>query len=331
MNVLNSIQSGLSDSFSRSEPVFIDLGSSKTRIYVGSKLLFSQATCIAVHTSSDSVVAYGDTALRLLGKTPKAVSVCFPVQNGSISHSRYLGLFVSAVVTQVFKTSKIQRYIFGMHAVVGVPTGLSPAKKNLLEVALRSAGFTKVTFKSIGLLFDVEGCVIDLGAQKTEVSVVSQQEVIETKLIKWGGIDLTELLQKVVREKYHCVLGWHVAEKTKLEVGTLLTTKNKVAIQGKDLSTQSSKTVIVKSSDIQESFSLQVSEILDQVQYVFSLLPSEIIIDILQKGIYLTGGTSQLEGLNTAFMERFHCEVIVSKRPQADVSIGLQRSVSQTK
>lgn len=328
MNILNSIQSGLSENLSKSDPVLIDLGSSKTRIYKGTELLFSQPTCIAVHTSSESVVAYGETALKLLGKTPKAVTVAFPVQHGMLAHSRYLELYLSAVSSEVLKTSKMQRYIFGMQAVVAIPTALSPAKKELLEIVFRSAGFTKITFIEIGVLFETHGCFIDVGAQKTEVTVASQGEIIESKLLKWGGIDLTESLQRIVREKYHCIVGWHLAEKTKQELGTVLTTKHKVAIQGKDLSTQASKTVIVKSSDLQEEFLHQISEILDQIQYVFSTLPSEVMIEILQNGIYLTGGTSKLEGIESAIMDRFHCEVVVSQRPLVDVSVGLQRIIA---
>lgn len=318
----------------KAEPVLIDLGSSYTRIYLGKKEAFNGATCIAVHTNSESVVAVGNKALQLLGKTPDSVEISFPVLNGEVAHTRYLELFLTAVLKEALSELNIQRGLFGLTAKVAIPNSLSPAKKNLLKGILKTVGFNKITFIGSGFIIakniakndsklrDI--CVLDIGAQKSEISIFSLGELVYAQSYRWGGVFLTESLQKIVRSKHNCVVGWHVAEDAKKEIGSFVTTKEKLAIRGKDLVSQASKTVIIDSTDIKGEFSKLLDELLDDIQQFISLLPSEVAISVLDKGIYLTGGTSQIEGIDQAVIEKFKCDVLVSTRPQMDVIIGLQ-------
>lgn len=333
MNVIGSLKSVLSSGFTSQEPVLIDLGSSNTRIYHNEKKVFDEPTCLAVHTSSQSVVAVGMKALKLLGKAPKSVKISFPIQHGAVAHTRYLEFFLSSVIGSILPDKAISKYLFGVSARIAVPASVSPAKKALLKQILKNAGFVNIQFVHSGFavaknciaqdsdLKDI--CVVDLGAQKTEVSVFSLGELVHSELYGWGGIDLTETLQRVVRTKHHCVVGWHVAEAAKKQVGSLVASQEKLAIQGKDLVSQASKTVILDASDLKGEFTKELDELLDRIQQFIALLPSEIAVSVLSKGIYITGGTSQLQGIDQLFMKRFKCDVLVSSNPELDVAIGL--------
>lgn len=316
------------------EPLLIDLGSSYTRISLGNKEVFNQETCVAVHKNTESVISFGEKALRLLGKTPRSVEISFPVLNGEVAHPKYLELFLNSVLNEIFPEKKLHRYLFGLQAKVAVPNSLSPAKKTLLNQVFKNTGFSKVELIGSGYLVakniskndnklrDI--CVLDLGAQKAEISIFSLGELIYAQSYRWGGVFLTECLQKIIRTKHQCVVGWHIAEEAKKEIGSVVATKEKLAIRGKDLATQASKTVIVDSNDVKVEFSKMLDELLDNIQQFISLLPSEVAVSVLDKGIYITGGTSQLRGIDQAVIEKFKCDVLISTKPDRDVITGLQ-------
>jgi rod shape-determining protein MreB and related proteins len=315
------------------EALLINVGSVNTKIYLDKKELFFEPTCLAIHKTSGSVLAIGKKAYDLLGKVPDSVEISFPVANGVVAHPTNLELFLTAVKNKIHPKSFINKMIFGWDASVIVPTSISPAKKNLYKKVLKNAGFNRVTFfdssslsarNAMGSTFDKsEICVLDIGGQKTEISVFSLGELIKTKSFNWGGVFFTESLQKIVRHKHLCVIGWHLAEATKLQIASLIKNKEKLAVRGKGLSTQASKTVVLSSSDFHEDF-LAISEnFLDRIQQFLSLLPSETAVSILEKGILITGGASQLEGLSEAISNRFQCEVLVSKNPQTDAITAL--------
>lgn len=334
MKLLEVVKSFVGSLFKKTQPLLIDLGSSYTRIYIGKKEIFNQATCLAVHTNTESVVAYGNKALELLGKAPNSVEINFPILNGEVSHSKYLELFLTVVLNEVLPDLGMKKNLFGLQAKVAVPNSLSPAKKTLLEQVLKSVGFNKIEFigssyvvaknisKNDKNLRDI--CVLDIGAQKAEISIFSLGELIYSKSYRWGGIYLTEQLQKIIRNKHNCVVGWHVAQSAKKEIGSVVVSKEKLAIRGKDLVTQASKTIIIDSNDVRVEFAKLLDELLDNIQQFIALLPSEVAISVLDKGIYLTGGTSQLQGIDQAVIEKFKCDVLVSTKPENDVIVGLQ-------
>jgi rod shape-determining protein MreB len=334
MKLFEDLKSLVRPLLKKTEPLLIDLGSSCTRIYIGKKEIFNQATCIAVHTDSQSVIAYGEKALKLLGKTPKSVEINFPILNGEIAHCVYLELYLSAIIQDILPEMRLQRYLFGVYAKVAVPNSLAPAKKTLLQKSLKDSGFTKVDFVGSGYavaknisqndnkLKDI--CVLDIGAQKAEISIFSLGELIYSQSYRWGGVFLTENLQQIVRNKHHCVIGWGIAEKAKKEIGSVITSKDKLAIRGKDLVTQASKTIIIDGNDVKVEFSKLLNELMDNIQQFIALLPSEVAISVLDKGIYITGGTSQLKGIDQVVIEKFKCDVLVSTKPEKDVITGLQ-------
>lgn len=314
--------------------LFLDVGSANTRIFLSNKEIFNEPTCIVYHKNSDSVVAVGEKALRLLGKTPKSISIEFPVQYGSIANTKYFELFLLAVLDRILPDDKFRRLIFGLNGKVSVLSSISPAKKRLLQNQLKKVGFSKFELVdstySAGLsicsgdktqLNNI--CIIDIGAQKTEIAVHSLEELVSSKSFKWGGINLTEALQKIVRLEHQCVVGWHLAEEAKKQVGTLGNERNKFALHGKDLVSQASKTIVFSSEDVRAEYNRQFDELLDEIQSFIAALPSETAVSILDRGIYLTGGGSMLGGIDAVIRNRLKCEVFVSNNPKNDVINGL--------
>lgn len=335
MNAVNSLFGSVSFGSDAKQELLIDIGSTNTRIIIGSKLVFFEPTCLAIHKHTGSVIAVGEKAHKLLGKTPKSVEISFPVSYGSVSNTKHFELFLSAILLELLPKNKFNRFIFGLRGKVSVPTSVSPAKKKLLSNCLKRVGFTKFefiesskaisksVFNSKKVVEDI--CIIDIGGQSTEIAVLSMGEIISTKSFKWGGIQLSEALQRIVREKHHCVVGWHIAEAAKLQIGSVEKGKDKFAIRGKDLITQASKTILVSSNEVKEDFSKSLYELLDGVKNFLSLLPSETVISVLENGIFVTGGGSKLKGIDTLITQNLKCEVLLSRNPQKDTINGLSK------
>lgn len=313
----------------------IDIGSANTRIFSDNQEIFSEPTCLVYHKDSDSVVAVGNKALMLLGKTPSSIEIGFPVQQGSIFNTKYFELFLLAVLNKVMPKNKLKRIIFGMNGKFSVMSSLSPAKKRLLQNLLKKVGFSKIKLvdSSYAAALSIcngdktllnNFCVIDIGAQKTEIAVFSMDELVRSRSFKWGGIKLTEALQKIVRSEHQCVVGWHLAEEAKKQVGTLGSEKNKFALHGKDLISQASKTIVFSSDDVRVEFIKLFNELLDDIQSFISTLPSETAVSILDRGIFMTGGGSMLSGIDSVIRKRLKCDVFISDNPKRDVINGLR-------
>ncbi len=314
--------------------LYIDIGSSNTRIHSSEKELINEPTCLAYHKGTDSVVAIGKKALSLLGKAPSSIEIGFPVQYGAVANTKYFELFLSTVINKIIPEENFKKLIFGLSGKVSSMSSLSPAKKNLMKELLKKVGFSSVELidsaYAAGLticngnknqLNDM--CIIDIGAQKTEIAVFSVNELVSSKSFKWGGIKLTEALQKIVRTNNQCVVGWHLAEEAKKQVGSFGNHKSKFALQGKDLISQSSKTIVFNSEDVKQEFTDLLNELLDSFQIFISTLPSETAVSVLDRGIFLTGGGSMLHGIDEVIRKRLKCDVFISDNPIKDVVFGL--------
>jgi len=316
------------------QELYIDIGSANTRIYLGNKEIFCEPTCIAYHRSTNSVVAVGKKALMLLGKTPTSIDIGFPIQHGSVANTKYFELFISSVLSEFMSDDKLSRLVFGLSGKVAVMSSLSPAKKRLLRGLLKNVGFSKIDLIDAAYVsaLSISGggkaqtggvCVVDIGAQKTEIAVFSMNDLVASRNFKWGGIKLTEVLQKVARSQHQCVVGWHLAEEAKKQVGTLDESRKKFALRGKDLMSQVSKTVVFSSDDVRVEFNKLFDDLFYNIQNFISTLPSETAISVLDRGILLTGGGSMLGGIDDVIRKRLKCDVYLSSNPEKNVINGL--------
>ena len=315
--------------------LYIDLGSANTRIVFNGELVFSEPTCVALHEPSGSVVAVGSRALSLLGKTPESVVLAFPMQGGTLANSLQLEKFLQVVLDSVVRLPLLQSLVFGHTAFVAVSDLLFPSKQVLLRQALKNSGVSAahIVPLSQALAYSPEllssqntaVCCIDLGAEKTQVSIASLGETIYSESFLWGGARITELLQEYVRTRYGCVVSWRTAEEVKIQLSAVKQPKHKVAFKGKDLLTQASKTVVVHAGEVMEAFSLYIGELLDHLQQIFAVLPSQSAVSALESGLFLTGSTSLLSDLDVRIAERFLCPVTISQQPNLDCVLGLYK------
>ncbi|GEM_PF-805800 len=325
------------------DQLFIDAGSSNTRIYLGERLVYSEPTCVAVHRPSDTVVAIGTKAQKLLGKVGENMAVSFPVQHGVVANPAHMEIFLSTVLKRIMTDFSLKRTILGMKTWYAMPVSASPLEKQFMREILSSVGFAK-----INLLPGIEAAfrsvvekssstqsyfVFNLGGQLAEIGIFSANNFVTGKAIKWGGVQFTEAIQEIIRHEHECAIGWHIAEQTKFDIARVLgersgsKSKTKATVRGKDVIKQISKTVVVSADIFDVSFNELMEELFSSLETFLSELPSELVTNALDQGIYLTGAASQLDGLGEALAEKLQSTVNYSQQPGTDTVKGMVRYV----
>lgn len=315
---------------------YFDIGSSKTLVLLDKKIIFNEPTCIAVHADSNAVVAIGKKAFQLLGKAPKSIKICFPVQNGVVENDILLELFIVSLLKQVAPKPNFTEMFFGFNAFVALKSSAYKTHEKILHKVFRNATFNKVIFVDANYctMLSIFGeqkslpseiCIIDFGASKTEIAVFASREKVDAKSFNFGGVRLTEIIQNQAIQKHTCQVSWKVADEAKLQNAQIDEKHKKFALHGKDILTQAGKSIVMSTEDYQPEFMLDLIDLFDSMTLFISSLPSEISIAVLEKGIYLTGGSSQISGLDKLISEKFKCPVFVSKNPEFDIITGLSK------
>jgi len=320
------------------------MGSTTTRVMHGGKLIIEEPTCITTHRETKSVVAIGAKAVSLLGKVSNKFDVVFPVRDGTIISDSLCRAFLEALLEKI-ETETISK-LLGFAAVVVVPTNLSPVQKTVYEDVFSKAGFRSVTLVSQAQALltglgdsgkNESFCYFDLGGQKSECSIFTLDENIESRQFRIGGVHLTELVQREVRLQHNLEISWHIAEKVKIEACTLATfipggkriKATKIAVRGKDVVTQAGKTVVVSSDDFTQAFSSVVEELLDELQFFFSVVPAHLVAATLESGLFITGGMSEMAGVRELIENTFSAPVKMSTKPRLDSIKGLAQKVAK--
>ncbi len=320
------------------QAVTLDLGSSFTRIAIGSKIVYNEPTCTAFHAESGTMIAIGQQALRLLGKTSNTIQVSFPVSRGVIANTEYATAYMTAILKNIFPEFSLGRQLFGVNGTIGVPPSISPVQSNFLHEVLDQSGFGQKKFisQSDALYQHLAAdngdtvTILDIGGQKTSCSIFAGGSLVAEITIPVGGVDYTEAIQLHFRSEHEGLLGWHSAEAAKKDLEILPKksarhTEKKMNLRTKDIVSQKSKTVQITTTAFQEPLLKISTEISEQIELFLGSLPTELVTSILDTGIYLTGGTSKLTGLSATLAELLHTNMFPSSHPQLDCIEGLQK------
>lgn len=324
---------------STDDQLFIDAGSSNTRIFIGERLVFSEPTCVAVHVPTDTVIAIGTKAQSLLGKTAEDIEVSFPVQYGVIARPGHFETFLQTVFKRVMTDFSLKRTLMGTKAWYAIPAEASPVEKQFIKEVMSRLGLGRaelvpvVTAAYHNLMSDgasTQGyCVLDIGGQTADIGVFSADSLVEGRTFKWGGLLFTEALQDMIRNEHQCAVGWHATEQVKKDIGRVrfpdqpTQRPDKTTVRGKDVISQVSKTVVVSADSFEEMFEEIVEEFFSSLEIFFAELPSELVTNSLDQGLYLTGATSQFKGLGDLLSHKLHSSVHYSTQPDTDVVRGM--------
>jgi len=316
----------------------IDFGSSTTRILFDEKIIFEEATCVALHKESDSIVAIGQAAADLEGKSSQSIDVNFPIRRGNIADFSAAHHFLHGVFRthQSFHTSNGLLGFLPKNIHVAVSPNATSIQKDFLKRLFKQTGFSDVTLlnKNTAILHQIRRsthhspliCSVDIGGMTTEICVFSQDQPVTERTIHVGGEDFTKEIIRVIRKQHSCEIGWQTAEKIKSALGRVPESSQDIrlsVIRGRDIVTSLPKTIQVSTTDLDQAFSQLAQDIWSDFREFCQDGDSELITTALSEGIFLTGGGSLLRGMDEFFMKKLQCPVHMSRTPFDDVIKGL--------
>lgn len=316
--------------------LIFDCGSSYTRVFEGKRLVFEEPTALAIQSDTGAVLAIGKQARNLIGKTPPGVKVFFPIESGRVAYPDQLKTYLQVVVKRITSGFALFQNFIGVRGRFALPSAITPIETQLYEEVLQRAGLGGLklesgitgSYKSIDSSSKQKSsyCVASLGAQTAQVGIFSAGQLAYETRWNWGGIRFTEMIQDIMRHEEQLAVSWHTAEAVKLELPSLLQNRSrnsKVAVRGKDILSQSSKTAVVTVGIFATAFEQYISELLENFELFISELPTELANSCLENGIYLTGGSSQISDLNTLLAEYLHTPVRSHLNPSLATAQGL--------
>jgi rod shape-determining protein MreB and related proteins len=316
-----------------SKDLGIDLGTSSTLVYSKDKgIVINEPSVVAVNTRTDQILAVGRDAKDMLGKTPPHIITTKPLTHGIISDfevtEKMLKYFIDKVHNESFTIVPRPR------VVIGVPLETTEVERKAIEDAALSAGARQVylvenpMLAAIGArlqLSDSVGMmVVDIGGGTTEIAVMSLAGVVTWKSLPIAGDELNKNIIQYAREVFNLLLGERIAEQIKMRVGTAVAQDEPLQIEmrGRDLITGLPKEIMIDDGQIREAMQRSISTIIENIKATLETTPPELVADIYERGIILTGGGSLLRGLDTLVSRQAEIPARVADDPITSVVRG---------
>jgi rod shape-determining protein MreB len=285
----------------------IDLGTANTVGYVpGKGIVFNEPTVVAVEARTNKFLAAGGRAKEMLGKTPENIVACRPMRDGVIANFELTESLLRHFIREVHDN---RRMLMSPRMVIGVPSGITQVERRAIEDAAKQAGAREVycimepMAAAIGAGLKVEdpigSMIVDIGGGTTEVAVISLKNVVFCRSIRVGGDEMDRAIVQYVKRKYNLLIGERTAELVKIQIGTVLPSSSDASmhVKGRDLVTGVPKTIVFTSNEVHEALLETISSIIDIVRVALENTPPELSSDLVDRGIVMAGGGSQLRGL----------------------------------
>ena len=314
-----------------SKDMGIDLGTANTLVYVrGRGIVIQEPSVVAIDCNSGNVLAVGNEAKRMVGRTPANVVAVRPMKDGVIAD-----FDVTEKMLRYFMNRATRRNgLFKPRVVVGIPSGVTEVEKRAIIDASIQAG-AKDSFlieepmaAAIGAGLPVSeptgSMIVDIGGGTTEVAVISLGGIVASRSIRVAGDELEEAIISHVKRTYNLMIGERTAEEIKKTIGSAYPPSTDVVMEarGRDLLTGLPKNVNVRASEIQMALSEPVTSIVDAVKMTLEKTPPELSADIMDKGIVMAGGGALLKGLDKLLTEETGMPVHIAEDPMLCVALG---------
>lgn len=326
-----NIVSGLWRSFG--QDIGIDLGTANTLVYVKNRgIVINEPSVVAINKKSGQVLAIGQEAKTMVGRTPSHIVATRPLVNGVVSDfettEQMLKYFISKVTQKGFF------HHWKTRVVVGIPSGVTEVEKRAVYDATRNAGVREVYLieepiaAAIGARLPIQeatgSIIVDIGGGTTEIAVMSLGGVVIAKSLRIAGDKLNNDIIRYVRTHYKLAIGERTAENIKITIGSAyaLSEAIELGVKGRDIISGLPKEVIVNDTDIRKAMSNSIMQIASAVKNSIEETPPELIGDIMERGIVLAGGGALMKGLDVLITNITRVPTIISSDPLTVVVRG---------
>ena len=317
------------------QDIGIDLGTATVIAYVkGKGIVLREPSVVAVDSNTNEVLAVGQEARRMLGRTPGNIVATRPLRDGVISDYT-----VTEKMLKYFINKINGKTLFAPRTMICIPSRVTEVEKKAVIDAATQAGARKVVLieepiaAAIGAGIDIAkpcgNMVVDIGGGTTDIAVISLGGSVENTSIKVAGDKFDEYIVKYIKKKHNMIIGERTAEDLKINIGCVYPKIQDIdmEIRGRDLVTGLPKTVTVYSSEMLEALIEPAMMIVDAVHSVLERTPPELSADISDKGIYMTGGGCLVDGLDKLLQEKTGINVMIAQDTVSCVALGTGKAL----
>lgn len=316
----------------------IDLGTANIVVYLrGKGIVLREPSVVAISTKNKKVLAIGEEARLMLGRTPGHIVAIRPMSDGVIADYTTTEKMLEHLIAKVCG----KRRFLKPRVLVCVPSGVTSVERRAVIQAAREAGAGEAyTIEEpmaaaigAGLPISMPGgnMVVDIGGGTTDVAVISLEGIVISRSVRVGGNKMDEVIMRYIRSQYNLMIGDRTAEEIKIKVGSAypLEKELEMEVRGRDLIAGLPKTIRVTSEEIREALQEPINAIVERVRSVLEETPPELAADIIERGITLTGGGALLRGIDKLLESVTNIRVQVADDPLSCVAIGTGRALEE--
>jgi rod shape-determining protein MreB len=316
----------------------IDLGTATTLVYVkGEGVVLCEPSVVAIERSTTHVLAVGDEAKRMLGRTPGNIVAIRPMKDGVIADFE----ITEAMLRYFIKRVHHRRVLVRPRIVIAIPSGITEVEKRAVRDSAERAGAREVFLieepvaAAIGVGLPIQepigNMIIDIGGGTTEIAVISLAGIVFSRSIRIGGDEMDETIIEYLKKTYNLMVGVRTAEDIKIRIGSAYPLEEELSLEvkGRDLVIGLPKAITVTSQEIRDALKEPLDAIIETVKVSLERTPPELAADLIEHGIIMAGGGSQLKGLDRLISESTGLPVHVTEEPLTAVVKGTGKVLSE--
>lgn len=309
----------------------IDLGTANTLVYVKDRgIVIREPSVVAIQEGTKRILAVGEEAKRMLGRTPGNIVAIRPMKSGVIADFD----ITEAMIRYFIRKVHSHRIRVKPRVLIAVPSDITEVEKRAVQESARHAGAREVFLieepmaAAIGVGLPVSepagNMIVDIGGGTCEVAVISLAGIVYSRSVRVGGDAMDECIVQYMRRVYNLMIGERTAEQIKIEIGSAYPTGEgkSMDVKGRDLVAGLPKTLTITSEEIREALQEPVSTIVDAIRITLEKCPPELSADLVDRGMVLAGGSSQLRGLDKLIAEQTGLPVHLADDPMSAVAEG---------
>lgn len=309
----------------------IDLGTANVLIHVkGKGIVLNEPSVVALDTNTGKVLAVGEEARKMVGRTPGNIVAMRPLKDGVIADFEV----TEAMLKHFIKKLNVKGFLSKPRILICCPTNITSVEQKAIREAAEKSGGKKIYLEeepkvaAIGAGMDIfqpsGNMVVDIGGGTTDVAVLSMGDIVTASSIKMAGDKFDAEILQYIKKKYKLLIGERTAENIKIEIATVFPggRNESIDIRGRDMVSGLPQTITVKSDEIEEALRESVQIIVQAAKSVLERTPPELSADIIDRGVILTGGGALLHGMDQLLAEELKVPVLVAEQPMDCVAIG---------
>jgi len=321
-----------------SQDIGIDLGTANVLVYVhGKGIIMREPSVVAMNVNTRKVMAVGEKAREMLGRTPVNIVAVRPMTEGVIADYTTTQRMLEHIFHKVCGVKRL----FKPRVLLAVPSGVTSVEQRAVKQAALAAGAGEaLTIEEpmaaaigAGLPISSPGgnMVVDIGGGTTDIAVLSLDGIVLSLSLRVGGMKLDDVIIRHIRTTYNLLIGDRTAEEIKIAIGSAVAMREEtqMEVRGRDLLSGLPQTVVVSSQEIRGCMIEPISQIVTRVKNVLEKTPPELSSDIIERGIMLTGGTALLRGLDILIAETTNVPTHVADDPLSCVALGTGKALEQ--